>query len=230
MYYCRNLIYIILFNYILSGLPFSPSISNEFYQSRELVVGWPSLGIVDIRSGPNNSVIAGTGSGVGVIQNSSNLNEIENNIYYISDSNLPLGSNPSLKTYDNGNFIVVSGVIGTSEEPEGTGIGWSLDGGNTWNYIDQPVDQTDEQYVTKYWNGYAFDQLSITTAVKNVSYDVDVDLEYEYIYATSWAGMLHRFKYTDLNTSKKKLLFIKNSQLIYLQLMLHYILLCLEKK
>ena len=201
MYYCRNLIYIILFNYILSGLPFSPSISNEFYQSRELVVGWPSLGIVDIRYGPNNSVIAGTGSGVGIIQNSSNLNEIENNIYYISDSNLPLGSNPSLKTYDNGNFIVVSGVIGTSEEPEGTGIGWSLDGGNTWNYIDQPVDQTDEQYVTKYWNGYAFDQLSITTAVKNVSYDVDVDLEYEYIYATSWAGMLQRFKYTDLNPS-----------------------------
>ena len=34
-----------------------------------------------------------------------------------------------------------------------------------------------------------------------MSYDVDVDLEYEYIYATSWAGMLQRFKYTDLNPS-----------------------------
>ena len=99
-------------------------------------------------------------------------------------------------------LIVVSGVTGTVLEPEGTGISWSVDGGETWEYIAQPVDNDQgSAYITKYWNNIAFEQLSITTNVKNVSYDIDVDLEYNYIYATSWAGMLQRFKYTDSNPS-----------------------------
>ncbi len=200
--FCRRIIVgILISNYVLSFLPLSPDLSSDINQSRELVSGWPNLGIVDIRQGPDGSIIAGTGSGLGLIDNSSLLNSIENNIYYFSDSNLPIGSNPATKTYDNGNLIVVSGVIGTNEEPEGTGISWSLDGGETWNYIQQPVDQSSNAYITKFWNGYSFEQLSISTAVKNVSYDIDVDLEYEYIYATSWAGMLQRFKYTNSNPS-----------------------------
>ena len=201
--FCHRIIIIILsLNYMLAYFPHEPHLSNDLNQSRELVEGWPSLGIIELVEGPAESIVAATGGGLGLIDNINILNSIENNIYYISDSNLPIGSNPAIRTYNGGNLIVISGVTGTVQEPEGTGISWSLDGGETWDYISQPVD--DDQgsaYITKYWNNIAFEQLSITTNVKNVSYDIDVDLEYNYIYATSWAGMLQRFKYTDSNPS-----------------------------
>ena len=201
--FCHRIIIIILsLNYMLAYFPHEPHLSNDLNQSRELVEGWPSLGIIELVEGPAESIVAATGGGPGLIDNINILNSIENNIYYISDSNLPIGSNPAIRTYNGGNLIVISGVTGTVQEPEGTGISWSLDGGETWDYISQPVD--DDQgsaYITKYWNNIAFEQLSITTNVKNVSYDIDVDLEYNYIYATSWAGMLQRFKYTDSNPS-----------------------------
>tara|TARA_Y100001970_G_scaffold47925_2_gene60669 strand:- start:7558 stop:9675 length:2118 start_codon:yes stop_codon:yes gene_type:complete len=202
MFYSRIIVVILFYSCILAYFPLEPNLSNNLTQSRELVPGWPSLGIIELAEGPEESIVAATGGGPGLIDNINMLNSIENNIYYISDSNLPIGSNPAMRSYNGGDLIVVSGVTGTVQEPEGTGISWSLDGGNTWNYIPQPVD--DDQgsaYITKYWNNIEFDQLSITTNVKNVSYDIDVDLEYNYIYATSWAGMLQRFKYTDSNPS-----------------------------
>ena len=199
MFYHRIII-IIFCSYIFGYLPSEPSLSNYTNQSRIDVPGWPSLGIIDLGEGLEETIIAGTGGGLGRIINTSLLGSIEDNIYEISSDDLPLGANPAMKTYDDGNLIVVSGVVGTVEEPEGTGISWSLDAGESWQFIMQPIDLSDgDAYITKFWNGIEFEQLAITTAIKNVSYDIDVDLEYEYIYATSWAGMLQRFKYTNLN-------------------------------
>ena len=202
MFYTRIIIVILFINYILAYFPTEPNLLNHSDESRELVAGWPSLGIIELVEGPEESIVAATGGGPGLIDNINFLNSIEDNIYYITDSNLPIGSNPAIRTYNEGDLIVISGVTGTVLEPEGTGISWSVDGGETWEYIAQPVDNDQgSAYITKYWNNIAFEQLSITTNVKNVSYDIDVDLEYNYIYATSWAGMLQRFKYTDSNPS-----------------------------
>ena len=199
MFYHRIII-IIFCSYIFGYFPSDPTLSNYTNQSRIDVPGWPSLGIIDLGEGLEETIIAGTGGGLGRIINTSLLGSIEDNIYKISSDDLPLGANPAMKTYDDGNLIVVSGVTGTVEEPQGTGISWSLDAGESWQFIVQPIDSSDgDAYITKSWNGIEFEQLAITTAIKNVSYDIDVDLEYEYIYATSWAGMLQRFKYTDLN-------------------------------
>jgi len=201
--FCHRVIIIIIFSYTFGYLPSEPTLSNYPNQSRIDVPGWPSAAIIDFGEGSEETIIAGTGAGLGRIINTSLLGSIEDNIYEIMNDNLPLGANPAMKTYDDGNLIVVSGVIGTTEEPEGTGISWSLDAGESWQYINQPVDdalEADEDgEITKYWNDIEFKQLAITTAIKNVSYDIGVDLEYEYIYATSWAGMLQRFKYTNLN-------------------------------
>tara|TARA_Y100000994_G_C15702947_1_gene445989 strand:- start:1027 stop:3138 length:2112 start_codon:yes stop_codon:yes gene_type:complete len=200
MFCYRIIIFVLFYNFIFGGLPSSPSIPEYSNQSRDFIEGWPSLGIIDLREGHDETVVAGTGAGIGIIENLYLLNSIENNLYSISDSNLPLGANPAMKTYNNGDFIVISGVTGTVDNPEGTGISWSLDGGESWQYIGQPIDADNgSAYITKYWNEIPFEQLAVTVPVKNVSYDIDVDLQYEYIYATSWAGMLQRFKYTDIN-------------------------------
>ena len=106
--FCYRIIIFILFNnFIFGGLPSSPSISEYSNQSRDFIEGWPSLGIIDLREGPSESVVAGTGAGIGIIDNPYLLNSIENNLYSISDPALPLGANPAMKTYNNGNFIII---------------------------------------------------------------------------------------------------------------------------
>ena len=197
--FCRRIIIsILLHGSIFAYLPSEPALYDNSNQSRTDVAGWPSLGIIDFREGVAETIIAGTGAGPGRITNINLLNLIEDNIYEIRDDNLPLGANPAMRTYDDGNLIIISGVTGTTDVPEGTGISWSLDGGQSWQHIEQPTDNSDgDAYITKYWNEIAFEQLAITVAEKNVSYDIGADLVYEYIYATSWAGMLQRFKYTN---------------------------------
>jgi hypothetical protein len=75
--------------------------------------------------------------------------------------------------------------------PAASGCSWDVPSG-TCNYID-------DNYIIFQWGGQSLSSLPIQTTAKNVTYDISVDLVSEYVYAASWAGMLRRFKYTDID-------------------------------
>ena len=214
MLYYRTLI-ILLFIKLLSAygpyeyrLP-NPSVSYE----REFEPGWPSPSIIDFGYGSENKIFAGTGEGPGMIDylnfdesapTDDYLYKITNNIFDTQGNGF-YDSNPVLRTFptnNGGTLIAFSGVTSFNDQgevfPKGTGIFWSLDNGETWNHIAQPIDSGNGDIASN-WYGQIFDHLAITTGVNNVSYDLSADVNQEYIYATSWAGMLRRFKYTDEN-------------------------------
>ena len=94
--------------------------------------------IVDLRLLNDESIVVGTSGGLGLIENDMSL-------YSFNDSNLPYGGNPALEIYKDEGLIIVSGVETVNflneDVSSGTGLAWSLDNGNTWNYIEQPQDE-----------------------------------------------------------------------------------------
>ena len=102
------------------------------------------------------------------------------------DSNLPEGGNPALEI-NYGSFgqyielpspiIAVSGVIEMNGESSGTGVSWSLDGGETWQYINQPTD-TDDSFN---WYTETLTNYIIPTTINNVTYDLSIDRNNEHI-------------------------------------------------
>ena len=163
------------------------------------ICGWPSLSIIDLRQGPNNSIYAGTGGGLGYILPGSEANNI-----YFSDNNtnLPIGGNPSIKSLEvDGDWITVLSGVETvtyfgDDVASGTGVSWSF-GDDVWYHISQPQDTVSNGYIDYDWYGNNAPHRAVNTNAKNVSYDLSVDYNQKYIYAASWAGMLRRFKYTD---------------------------------
>ena len=117
---------------------------------------------------------------------------------------LPEGGAPSFII--NNNMMAISGATSIYQNgryrPMGTGISWSTDKGQSWDYIDQPIDDVDESYILSGWgdqdtSGVYLDSLrfkAITTQIYNVTYDLEESNGY--IYATSFAGGLRRFNYT----------------------------------
>ena len=159
----------------------------------------PSNSVVDIRQGLDNKLFFGTSGGLGYA-----FTEPNDIIYFgtFEDENLPVGSNPALVS--NGDVIAVSGGVMKEAagglHPAGSGIGYSTDGGETWNYKSQPVDSIPAGgvYQTISWGGQEITQLAVTTVINNISYDLAI--VGDYIYSTSWAGGLRRFKYQNLET------------------------------
>ena len=223
MFYFKILI--LIFSYIFCQLPNSYHIDNLDENSRDLINGWPSKSILDLAIDSHGNIFAGTSGGIAkIVDVDLSSNEtIEESLYIVSDANLPSGGNPSMEVFelDNANsLIVVSGVIGTIEEPIGTGLAWSINNGESWQHIFQPQDsENDSKFTSEWiipncgevtpckanvienreWCGQTFTHLAVTTSTKNVSYDVSADVINGYIYAASWGGMLRRFKYTDSN-------------------------------
>ena len=99
--------------------------------------GLPSNTIIDIES-LNSAIFLSSSNGLGF------ANESEGNFIFsdFEDDFLPEGGNPSLVINDD--IIAVSGSVtvfhGGAYHPAGTGVSYSIDGGDTWNYISQPVD------------------------------------------------------------------------------------------
>ena len=135
-----------------------------------------------------------TGTGLSFL----NLGSILDDFNTLNNENLPIGGLPAFIISDD--IFVVSGSKSIFENgryrPMGTGISWSTDSGNQWNYIEQPKDENPENgvYVYSSWgeqDSVAFK--AITTDIYNVTYDL-AELN-GYIYATSFAGGLRRFSY-----------------------------------
>jgi len=140
-----------------------------------------------------------TGAGISFIDFDINSKPL---FYSLNNSNLPEGGSPAL--YIDDNIMVVSGSKAIYDNgryrPMGTGISWSTDNGVTWSYIDQSIDVNPEEGVYKYVNWGDQDSIkfkAITTPIYNVSYDISV--QGNFIYATSFAGGIRRFDYTQFN-------------------------------
>ena len=119
MFNCRIIIF--LFSFLLANYSLPTRYNLEADMLRAQTPGWPSKGYVDIRHGANGGFFVGTWNGIGKIDalplNLSN-SLIEDNLYKITDSNLPEGGNPVVKTYPlNGGevLIVVSGILEVSD-------------------------------------------------------------------------------------------------------------------
>ena len=157
----------------------------------------PSNGIIDMESPVENIIYVGTSAGLGKAIISEN-GDIE--FSTISNEKLPTGGNPAIEVFEN--VIAVSGVTTyysattDSNEPMGTGVAYSLDNGNTWEFMHQPVVENPESgfYYQIEWGDQTIDVLAVTTEVNNVTYDLAINENY--IYSTSWAGGLQRFNYT----------------------------------
>ena len=143
----NNKILFIYFGLLVCQLPTSYSINtlNPYAKYRIAYEdGLPNQSIIDMRLMSDNNIIVGTSGGLGIISQN------ENDYISIIDSNLPGGGNPALDTYNAEDIIVVSGIQSSAydvngdgiNDPEGTGISWSLDNGQTWNFIEQPQDET----------------------------------------------------------------------------------------
>jgi hypothetical protein len=163
--------------------------------------GLPSNSIIDIEAISGTQIYFGTSSGLGRIDVDGE-DRISSKV--VSDA-MPEGGNPALVV--KGDIIAVSGVttyysaVTESNEPKGMGVAYSVDLGNTWKFIEQPIVENPEDglYHQIEWGGQTLKILAVTTAVNNVSYDLAIGGDY--IYSTSWAGGLRRFNFTDDNPS-----------------------------
>ena len=135
-----------------------------------------------------------TGAGLSFVTFTNGSNPLFNSI---SNTDLPEGGSPAYIIKNN--IMAISGAKSIYQNsryrPMGTGVSWSNDKGNTWSYINQPLDDTESSYTWVNWgNQDSVRFKSITTQIYNVSYDLE---EYNgYIYATSFAGGLRRFDST----------------------------------
>ena len=154
MYCCKInkifLLIILLTGFLKTEIPskyellFEDEYRFESY-NRELLSTWPSPSIVDLRSNFSGHILAGTSGGIGKVYTMSG-GGIEEYFMY-SDELLPRGGIPSLVTYNlNTNVLIAASGIelinyATGEEKSGSGISWSLNNGDIWNYINQPIDE-----------------------------------------------------------------------------------------
>ncbi len=186
------------------------SIPDPDFDTNFMFEGFPDNSIFDISPYSGTSirgVFLGTGRGIGFVYKDIDwkMKKINNNIF---PSN---SGNPFVKVYQDKNLVISSWVSAYFDSieriylPEGEGITWSFDFGETWNFKEQSVDGNQgTAFIDINWGGKAIKQRAITTAVSNVSYDLDIHLlneEVLHVYTANWAGSLRRFNLFDLDSS-----------------------------
>ena len=202
----NNFLYIFLyFQFLFSMLPthlsFNTYETNNINRNEtdNIELGLPSNQIVDIRLG-NDKLFFGTSGGLGYL-------DLDGSYFFKSFMNdsLPYGSNPSVvtKQLEDSYIVVASGGqsidIASETYPSGTGIGYSLNNGESWHYKNQPVDPIPDgnsKYQIMSWGGQDLNQLAVTTQINNITYDLAIIGDY--IYSASWAGGIRRFKFQNI--------------------------------
>ena len=126
---------------------------NDASISRETLQGLSSNGLYDLEILNDSTLIIGTNSGLNLA-----YYDLEGNINYshfVGENLLDVG-NPALSV--NNDIIAVSGVksVDTSvgSQSKGTGISYSIDGGDSWNYMPQPIDSSYQDF-SSYINKWA---------------------------------------------------------------------------
>lgn len=110
--------------------------------------------------------------------------------YYSGMNNLPRGGISAIAV--KGDTIWVAGifdsttVIGSMQT--GGGLAYSIDRGENWTYVSQPVDDPADDHDD--WNNQSVAFLPVTTSVNNTTWDIA--LTDDYVYIVSWAGGIRR--------------------------------------
>ena len=121
-------------------IPYSFNFSASSNYRNSSSDGLSSNTIIDFEKYSDESIFMGTSNGLNIGFYDSDLTyHFEN---FLSGSNMVEGSNSALIIK---NDIIATAGAKTSEtsvgnQPEGTGISYSLDGGDTWYYMPQPKD------------------------------------------------------------------------------------------
>ena len=128
------------------NLPYSFNFDHHSNYRSSSSYGLSSNTIIDFERYSDQSVFMGTTNGLNIGFYDSNLTyHFEN---FLSENYMVEGSNSALIIKDD---IIVTAGAKTSEtsigkQPEGTGISYSLDGGDTWQYMPQPKDENINQW------------------------------------------------------------------------------------
>ena len=191
--------YILMISVIFSQLPEGYDLDRNTRLNRFENISYNKLNsnsIFDIRQIDESYLLISTGSGLSYINiyddnpDSINFGSFNKNLVP-----LPRGGAPALVVKDN--IIAISGIVDTQAvtglELMGTGISYSMDYGENWDYISQPIDSipSSGNYHTVQWGGQDIRVLSVTTEINNISYDLSIGENY--IYAASWAGGIRRY-------------------------------------
>lgn len=201
----KNILFLLLINLFFcnTSLEFNLSnIENKYYNINDSIFSNDINSnaiyeIINDKIDNQDTLWLRTGAGLSFVDFSNfNFPEFKS----INNENLPQGGSPSIIVKND--FIAISGATSIYQNsryrPMGTGIAWSSDKGHNWDFINQSIDDIDTSYIFTSWgNQDSIRFKAITTTIYNVSYDIEV--HNEYIYATSFAGGLRRFNYTNLN-------------------------------
>jgi len=126
--------------------------------------------------------------------------------YYVGDFNMSRGGISALATLDS--IIWIAGVFDSTtvlgSQQTGGGLAYSKDYGETWTFVPQPIDESDDDY--EVWGGDTLEFLPVVTPVNNTTWDISlsrIDDDSIFIYITSWAGGIRRSR--DFGATWKRL-------------------------
>ena len=180
----------ILFSVCLFGQAFrlsKPSLND----STVVYEGLGSNGITQIAFQGDSLTWFATGGG---LSKTSNFGDTFYT-YYTGNNNLPKGGISAIAVLDS--IIWVAGVFDSTtvegEMQTGGGLAYSKNYGESWTYVPQPVDSSNDK--TDIWNGDTISFLPITTPVSNTTWDISITPIADdsiFVYITSWAGGIRR--------------------------------------
>ena len=145
------IISILIISVLISQVPIDYKFStNNTLNRYENITeeGLNSNSIVDIRPIDESYLLMSTAVGLSFARiDNANLDSVSFGSFNRKTVSLPRGGAPALAVKDN--IIAISGIIDTTtiatgEEQMGTGISYSIDEGESWHYLHQPIDAIPE--------------------------------------------------------------------------------------
>ncbi len=157
-------------------------------QSDSTYQGLASNGVTQIAAQGDSLIWLGTGRGLSYTRNFGE--DILS--YFPGDTNLPRGGISALAVRDSVIWVasVFDSTTDVGSQQTGGGLAVSIDNGQNWQHIPQPVDAPGDKY--EIWAGDTVNFLPVVTPVSNTTWDIA--LTEEYVYIVSWAGGLRRSK------------------------------------
>ncbi len=148
------IISMLIISVLLSQVPIDYKLSADNTLNRYENItedGLNSNSIVDIRSIDESYLLIGTASGLSYVHiyvlhpDSVSFGSFNRDSLFLQEAgSLPRGGSPALVVKDS--VVALSGLLDTiavtGAEQMGTGISYSIDDGETWKYLSQPIDSS----------------------------------------------------------------------------------------
>ena len=146
-----TILFLLIISILLSQVPIDyhfSSTHNRLNRYENITEeGLNSNSIVDIRSIDESYLLMSTASGLSYVHiYDLNPDSVSFGSFNKDSVSLPRGGTPALAVKEN--IIAISGILDTTavtgEELMGTGISYSIDAGESWHYLHQPIDEIPE--------------------------------------------------------------------------------------